>query len=119
MLKSRKLEPVLTAAWKLPDQVANGFDIFKTYERFHALPTSDNHALSVCIIAWRLSVTKIVLGFGVGVLLGVFVGCVVGFVENDASRGMQTAQTLIAFLTILQSLALAWAQAMSLHSWKL
>jgi len=114
MLKSRKLEPVLTAAWKQPDLVASVFDIFKTYERFQALPTSDNHAVSVCIIAWRLCLPKIILGFGVGVLLGVFVGCVVGYVGSDVSRGMQTTQTLIALLTILQSLALTPAQEMSL-----
>jgi len=105
---------MLTAAWKLPDQVTNEFDIFKTYGRFYTLPTSDDHAVSVCIIAWKLSVTKIVVAFGVGVFLGVFIGYAVGYVGNDASRGMQTAQTLIAFLTIFQSLVLTWAQAMSL-----
>jgi hypothetical protein len=81
------------------------------YEKFYAAPTVaalNVHDVHVCNLAWQLSYGKLVRGFRVALLLSVFVGSVVGISVGDASRGLQTIQTLVGLLTMLQGLVLTF-----------
>lgn len=124
VLRSRKVEPTLTEAWKQPQNVTSTTKLLEKYRRFCADPQDahkrgpKDHTIHVCIVGWRLSAQRLVLGFLAGVFMSIIFGGVVGFALKDLEKGLQTMQTLVGILAFVWSLLLAWSKttsAISLH----
>ncbi|KAK2590359.1 hypothetical protein QQS21_011952 [Conoideocrella luteorostrata] len=105
LLQSSKPEPMLTAAWKRPETVANLPGFLAAYRRFHLVAPpgqAKRHACHVCVVAWRRSAAKLVAAVALGWLAGVVFGGVIGVCLGDFSKGLQATQCVIGMLAVLQ-----------------